>query len=106
MKFPIWNTDAWKVGLTTNTGVTKTDGQLTSLSNSTSTSSFLNFLISDFNHLFKRKAHLHHYTRIDGCELEHFKEALINVNEVSHCYSDLARTWQEKIEIDDLLPIF
>ena len=43
MKFPIWSTGAWKVGLTTNTDVTKTDGQLTSLPNSTSTNSFLNF---------------------------------------------------------------
>lgn len=45
------------------------------LLNSTAMGSMLHDTVNNFDKLYKRKAHVHHYTTVDGFEDEHFKEA-------------------------------
>lgn len=112
MKFPNWNLDGWKIGLTSNTG-SQPGGQqpakydtLTCLTNSTASKDFLQFLQANFKNLYKRKAHLHHYSKVDGFELEHFKQAVENVGQVVSEYQEIENTWQNSIDFNDFLKIF
>ena len=57
MKFPLWNLDGWKIGVTRNTGFSKYDSVM-SLTNNTQVSNFLDLNLNRFGNIFKRKAHL------------------------------------------------
>jgi tubulin epsilon len=104
MKFPLWNLDGWKIGVTRNTGFSKYDSVM-SLTNNTQVSNFLDLNLNRFGNIFKRKAHLHHYTRVDGCELSTFTEAVEQLRTTSSCYKDIQATWQDSPKIDGMLPV-
>lgn len=112
MKFPVWSLDSWKIGLTSHVGhdsvgqSSQKIDSLTSLTNSTATSDFLDFLRADFQNLFKRKAHLHHYFRVDGMEIDEFRQANENIRVVADCYKDVAENWREVSDFDSLLTVF
>ena len=48
---------------------------LLTLANSTCFRNTLTDIQLRFNKLYKRKAHLHHYTQVDGMEMDRFRES-------------------------------
>ena len=64
---------------------------LLGLHNTTAISHTFTQLRSRFQRLFKRKAHLHHYTSIDGFELYNFTEAEASLLDRIEQYKSLQR---------------
>ncbi|CAH1785919.1 unnamed protein product [Owenia fusiformis] len=71
LKFIGWNNEGWKTGLCNVPPVGQPYSLLTLANNTCIVNTFSN-LKDRFTKLYKRKAHMHHYTHIDGMEMSDF----------------------------------
>lgn len=88
LNFISWNSEGWKTGLCSVAPF----GQpysLLSLSNNTCIKDTFVTIRDRFQLLYKRKAHLHHYTQVDGMESSLFSEAITSLNSLVGDYSEL-----------------
>lgn len=61
------------------------------LLNSTSMRLMLKNVINQFDKLYQRKAHVHHYLEVDGFDAEHFDEAKESIKVVCDRYREVER---------------
>ncbi|XP_064394668.1 tubulin epsilon chain-like [Halichondria panicea] len=91
LHFVHWNQQGWKTGLCS----VPPSGQpysLLSLANNTCFRHTLTDIQDHFNKLYKRKAHLHHYSRVDGMEMGLFGESMESLSSLVEEYSSLQAT--------------
>ncbi|XP_065886602.1 tubulin epsilon chain-like [Dysidea avara] len=103
LHFIHWNQEGWKTGLCSAPPV----GQpysLLSLANNTCFKHSLTGLRDSFIKLYKRKAHLHHYTQVDGMDAGLFAESLESLTSLIAEYDKLDTSQQHtpKTEIPRL----
>lgn len=79
MKFIHWNQHGWKTGLCSVPPVGHLYSLLT-LANNTCVKNTFTDIRTAFTKLYRRKAHLHHYTQVDGMELDDFQCSLENLS--------------------------
>ncbi|XP_034934239.1 tubulin epsilon chain-like isoform X2 [Chelonus insularis] len=87
-KFTPWSKEATKIGFCAipPTGHPKS---LLCLSNSTFMRAMFKNRLDQFNKLYKRKAYLHHYTQVEGFDLEHFGEAQESIQLIHDRYQEV-----------------
>lgn len=88
--FAPWNRDGWKTGMCAQAA----HGQpysLLALANNTGVRENFAALRDRFGMLYRRKAHLHHYTRVQGMSAEHFDDAVNAVNALVDEYAQLEK---------------
>ncbi|XP_072041877.1 tubulin epsilon chain-like [Amphiura filiformis] len=88
LRFIHWNTDGWKTGLCSVPPV----GQpysLLALANNTCIRNTFTDLKDRFYRLYKRKAHMHHYTEVEGMEASQFAQSLESLTELISEYQEL-----------------
>lgn len=90
LSFIHWNQEGWKTGLCSVAPVGQQYSLLT-LANNTCIHHNFTDLKDRFVKLYKRKAHIHHYTHIDGMEVSDFAESLESLNSIIKEYYDLER---------------
>ncbi|XP_070209255.1 tubulin epsilon chain-like [Littorina saxatilis] len=88
LNFIHWNTEGWKTGLCSVPPVGQPYSLLT-LANNTCVVNTFTDLRDRFTRLYKRKAHLHHYTHVDTMEMEDFAQSLESLNSIVADYSQL-----------------
>jgi len=89
--FIYWNQEGWKTGLCSVAPVGHQYSMLTLANNTCIRQPFLE-VRDRFLKLYKRKAHLHHYTNIEGFEQEMFGESLESLNWLISEYDALFQT--------------
>ena len=97
LKFVDWNSDGWKVGLCD----VPPQGQpfsLLSLANNTCVKHSFTGLRDRFLKIYKRKAHVHHYTSVDGFEAGDFASSLESLSWLIDEYGILDR--QDDVGVD------
>jgi len=88
LKFVDWNSDGWKIGLCD----VPPQGQpysLLSLANNTCVRNSFTDLREKFVKIYRRKAHVHHYTSVDGFEKDTFASSLESLSSLIDEYSAL-----------------
>jgi tubulin epsilon len=88
LQFVHWNQEGWKTGLCSVPPVGQPYSLLT-LANNTCFQYPLRELRDRFNKLFKRKAHLHHYTAVEGMEDQVFRDSLDSLSGLIDEYQKL-----------------
>ncbi|GFS00227.1 tubulin epsilon chain [Elysia marginata] len=91
LHFVHWNEEGWKTGLCSVPPVGQPYSLLT-LANNTCVHNTFSAVRDRFNKLYRRKAHLHHYTQVDGMEASDFSESLESLSSVIEEYSSLEQT--------------
>ncbi|GLH03014.1 Uncharacterized protein GBIM_08945 [Gryllus bimaculatus] len=88
VRFPSWNQDAVKVGMCS---VAPPWHKLSALGlfNSSSLATLFEETSFQFNKLFRRRAHIHHYTKVDGFEIASFFESLEQLQDIAEAYKGL-----------------
>ncbi|KAH3766486.1 tubulin epsilon chain [Pelomyxa schiedti] len=86
LKFPHWNREGWKIGHCSVPGLNQRKSLLCLSNNSCICNTFQD-LHSRFLRLYKRKAHVHHYT--EYVDISFFDEALETVTELIENYNAL-----------------
>lgn len=89
MKFVKWNEDGWKIGLCTVPPSGLPYSLLTLANNTCIKSTFIE-LKERFITLYRRKAHVHHYT--DHIELNDFEQAKENLHQLIEEYKQIEQT--------------
>ena len=90
LDFISWNQDGWKTGLCS----VPPFGQpysLLCLANNTCIKDTFITIDKRFQLLYKRKAHVHHYTQVENMEASQFTEAIKSLHDVIHEYSSLEK---------------
>lgn len=90
LSFVSWNREGWKTGMCAQAA----HGQsysLLSLANNTCIRESFAGIRDRFSMLYKRKAHVHHYTQVDGMGVECFDEAALSLGELMNEYKELER---------------
>ncbi|XP_062510465.1 tubulin epsilon chain-like isoform X2 [Corticium candelabrum] len=88
LKFVHWNQHGWKTGLCSVPPVGHLYSLL-SLANNTCIKSTFTDIRTGFVKLYRRKAHLHHYTQVDGMELDQFQDSLESLSSLICDYESL-----------------
>ncbi|XP_041471461.1 tubulin epsilon chain-like [Lytechinus variegatus] len=88
LNFIHWNTDGWKTGLCSVPPVGHPYSLLT-MANNTCLKTNFSDLRDRFNRLYKRKAHIHHYTSVEGMDTGEFKESLESLSSLIEEYQKL-----------------
>ncbi|XP_002739740.1 tubulin epsilon chain-like [Saccoglossus kowalevskii] len=88
LKFIHWNQEGWKTGLCSVPPVGQPYSLLT-LANNTCIRHTFSDLKDRFVKLYKRKAHVHHYTHVDGMEMSQFSESLESLTTLMKEYEGL-----------------
>lgn len=88
VNFTEWSKEVMKVGLC-SVPPAGHPVSLLSLINSTSMSSMLLEVIRQFDKLYKKKAHVHHYLQVDNFEEDHFRESRNSAINVYEGYMEL-----------------
>ncbi len=88
LNFVHWNQEGWKTGLCSVPPVGHPYSLLT-LANNTAICNNFTELKDRFMKLYKKKAHLHHYTHIDNMELSDFQESIESLNYLISEYGTL-----------------
>ncbi|PIK44735.1 putative tubulin epsilon chain [Apostichopus japonicus] len=88
LKFIHWNTDGWKTGLCSVAPVGHPYSLLT-LANNTCLCHNFGELKDRFVKLFRRKAHIHHYTSVEGMDTELFTQSLESLQSLIEEYQQL-----------------
>ena len=91
LNFIHWNQEGWKVGLCHVPPLNK-NASLLALSNNTCFQHTCMAIKCHFMKLFKRKAHLHHYTNVQGFEQQFFYEALESLDGLVNQYKHLEKS--------------
>lgn len=97
LKFIHWNQEGWKTGLCAIAPV-GLPYSLLSLANNTCIQTTFQNLKHRFMKLYKRKAHVHHYSNVDNFEHSVFDESLESLNYLINEYEMLNRTIDQPIE--------
>lgn len=87
-KFTPWSREIMKIGLCSIPPAGHSASLLCLLNSSAMRSMFKN-VINNFNKLYRRKAHVHHYLEVDEFEQEHFHEARENILTVCDNYREI-----------------
>ncbi|KAK2166312.1 hypothetical protein LSH36_40g16005 [Paralvinella palmiformis] len=90
LKFIPWNQEGWKTGLCGVPPVGHPYSLLTLANNTCITNNFTE-LKGRFMKLYKRKAHLHHYTQIDGMEVGDFEQSIESMSYLITEYGSLGK---------------
>ncbi|XP_074094470.1 tubulin epsilon chain [Cotesia typhae] len=105
-KFTPWSKEVMKIGLC-NVPPAGHPASLLCLLNSTSMRLMLKNVINQFDKLYQRKAHVHHYLEVDGFEAEHFDEAKESIKVVCDRYREVERQIPHNIpRLKDIIKIF
>ena len=88
LNFIHWNQEGWKTGLCSVPPVGH-PYSLLALSNNTCIRHTFQDLKDRFMKLYKRKAHVHHYTHVDGMEVSQFDTSLDSLNSLISEYETL-----------------
>ncbi|XP_076456635.1 tubulin epsilon chain-like [Babylonia areolata] len=88
LNFIHWNQEGWKTGLCAVPPVGQPYSLLT-LANNTCVADTFTHLRERFHRLYKRKAHLHHYTHVDTMEVGDFADSLLSLDSIVADYSQL-----------------
>ncbi|XP_071964180.1 tubulin epsilon chain-like [Antedon mediterranea] len=88
LNFIHWNTDGWKTGLCSVAPVGQQQA-LVALSNNTCIRHSMQNLKDRFVKLYRRKAHIHHYTSVDGMDNEIFSQSLESLSTLIQDYTNL-----------------
>ncbi|XP_064652208.1 tubulin epsilon chain-like [Lineus longissimus] len=88
LKFIHWNQEGWKTGLCSTPPVGQQYSLLT-LANNTCVRHTFSELKDRFVRLYKRKAHMHHYTSVDGMEAQEFTDSLESLTGIISEYEGL-----------------
>ena len=91
LDFIYWNQEGWKTGLCSVPPVGHQYSMLTLANNTCVKQPFMD-LKDRFVKLYKRKAHLHHYTNVGGFEGDLFKESLESLDWLISEYDGLYQT--------------
>ena len=90
LNFIRWNQEGWKTGLC----AVPAFGQpysLLCLANNTCIKDTFSTINSRFQLLYRRKAHLHHYTQVDNMDMDMFNESIGSLNDLIVEYNNLDR---------------
>ena len=90
LNFISWNQEGWKTGLCS----VPPFGQpysLLGLANNTCIKETFGTIRDRFMRLYKRKAHLHHYTQVDGMDISLFAEAEQSISDLINEYKSLEK---------------
>ncbi|XP_018052607.1 PREDICTED: tubulin epsilon chain-like [Atta colombica] len=87
-KFTLWSRDCMKIGLC-SVPPAGHSSSLLCLLNSSAMSSLFKDIIREFSKLYKKKAHVHHYTQVHGFEETHFIESKENILSLCECYAEI-----------------
>lgn len=98
-KFTKWSKEAMKVGLCSVPPFGH-PASLLCLLNSTAMSTVLETTVQQFDKLYSRKAHAHHYLEVNGFEEEHFHESRETALSLSKHYKELEN--EQPIEVPRL----
>lgn len=90
LNFISWNQEGWKTGLCSVPPFGQPYSLLT-LANNTCIKDNFSSIRNRFQLLYKRKAHLHHYSQVDNMDMGMFGEAIESMNSVIHEYSSLEK---------------
>ena len=96
LEFVRWNEEGWKTGLC-NYAPTSAPYSLLALSNNSNIRKSFLEMKSSFNRLYNRKAHIHHYLKVDGFDQDIFSESLTSLDDLVKEYKeveDLSRSNQ------------
>ncbi|KAK3747234.1 hypothetical protein RRG08_005870 [Elysia crispata] len=104
LHFVHWNEEGWKTGLCSVAPVGQPYSLLT-LANNTCVHNTFSSVRDRFVKLYRRKAHLHHYTQVDGMEASDFSDSLESLNMVIEEYSRLEQTMGRPAEIEPRLNV-
>jgi len=96
LNFIHWNQEGWKVGLCSIPPLNSSSALLT-LANNTCFHHPCIDIRNRFMKLYKRKAHLHHYTRVEGFDAGLIEESLHSLDSLIDQYEDLERSTQNPI---------
>ncbi|XP_066925040.1 tubulin epsilon chain-like [Clytia hemisphaerica] len=96
LNFIHWNQEGWKVGLCSIPPL-NSSSELLTLANSTCFHHPCIDIRNRFMKLYKRKAHLHHYTRVEGFDAGLIEESLHSLDSLIDQYEDLERSTQNPI---------
>ncbi|XP_050805695.1 tubulin epsilon chain isoform X2 [Gopherus flavomarginatus] len=91
LHFVSWNQEGWKTGLCSVPPVGHSHSLL-ALANNTCVKPTFTELKDRFMKLYKKKAHLHHYLRVDGMEQSCFSEAISSLSDLIEEYNQLDAT--------------
>ncbi|KAL3320758.1 Tubulin epsilon chain [Cichlidogyrus casuarinus] len=91
LTFVPWNQDGWKVGHCYAPPLNM-ESSILNFSNNTGINSIFQLIKDHFQLLYKRRAHLHHYTSVDGFELSRFEEVTENLDFLIKQYKKLEGT--------------
>ena len=89
--FANWNQEGWKTGLCSVPPVGQ-QYSLLALANNTCIRHTFTEIKAQFLKLYNRKAHLHHYDKVDGFDRSMFAESLSSLNEIVKSYDHLEQT--------------
>nr|KAI8736756.1 tubulin epsilon chain-like [Biomphalaria glabrata] len=104
LNFVHWNEEGWKTGLCSVAPVGQPYSLLT-LANNTCIHNTFTDIRDRFTKLFKRKAHLHHYTQVDGMDMSDFTDSLESLNSVIADYYNLEQTMGQPVVMEPRLQI-
>ncbi|XP_033099898.1 tubulin epsilon chain-like [Anneissia japonica] len=88
LNFIHWNTEGWKTGLCSVAPVGQQQA-LVALSNNTCIHHSMQNLKDRFLKLYRRKAHIHHYTSVDGMDDDQFSHSLESLSSLIQDYNSL-----------------
>ncbi|GAB1859986.1 Tubulin epsilon chain [Camponotus japonicus] len=87
-KFTSWSRDCMKIGLCSIPPAGHSSSLLCLLNSSTMSLLFKD-VIQEFSKLYRKKAHIHHYTQVHGFEETQFIESKENILHLSECYAEI-----------------
>ncbi|XP_061166870.1 tubulin epsilon chain-like [Saccostrea echinata] len=105
LKFIHWNNEGWKTGLCSVPPVGQNYSLLTLANNTCVHNTFVD-LKDRFNRLYKRKAHVHHYTSVEGMEVADFGESLESLTSLVEDYKGLEQQMNNPPPAEPRLEIF
>lgn len=97
LHFIHWNQEGWKTGLCSVPPVGH-PYSLLALANNTCIRHTFQDLKDRFMKLYKRKAHVHHYTHIDGMEVAQFDSSIESLNTLINEYETLEAQMGRTVE--------
>ncbi|KAH0950172.1 hypothetical protein HN011_003210 [Eciton burchellii] len=86
--FTSWSKDCMKIGLCSIPPAGHSSSLLCLLNSSAMSLLFKN-VIQEFSKLYRKKAHVHHYTQVHGFEETHFTESKEDILSLYECYTEI-----------------